>query len=559
MKRRIPPVTVFLLAPLAHGQPIVPERIAYPGDLLPAREAELIDVENAVQSPDGRKVVLRANVLEKSGYNTFGLWYTEIGGEMELVAAQHMEAPGTEPGTEFVSYTYTLRRFVVSSEGRVLFQGQVDGPSVTKTNQYGIWAWQDGVLKKVMRHGDPVPGFPPDIKFGRDPSLARTEATLIGRTDDGEFGYFVDIHGPGITQANDRTIWLTKAGEPRLVLREGDAAPGAGDIFRLLWAPTLGAGGEIAVTGSVTGFSEDGIWYVDTGEVQPLALWGEPAPDLPGISYGELSREPLVSVTGEVLFMAQLRGSGVTVTNDTAVFRGRPGAVELIIREGDPAPGLPGAFLPTFPAAIGPNGDAIVAAGVTSIGSVLWRFPAASSPRLLAMEDDPTPGGSGVHVGWTGAPRVEVSRSGVFVTLPYRDGSSSLNGLFYFPFEGDPFHVLPRGQVIEVQPGIMDAIRVAYQLDRVLETSMQNLDLSVDGIATVGIGFQTLHENGVYQIHIDTCAADCDGSGTLDIFDFLCFQNLFALGDPAADCDGSGVLDIFDFLCFQNAFGAGCP
>ena len=34
---------------------------------------------------------------------------------------------------------------------------------------------------------------------------------------------------------------------------------------------------------------------------------------------------------------------------------------------------------------------------------------------------------------------------------------------------------------------------------------------------------------------------------------------LFAAGDPAADCDGSGGLDFFDFLCFQNAFAAGCP
>jgi len=26
-----------------------------------------------------------------------------------------------------------------------------------------------------------------------------------------------------------------------------------------------------------------------------------------------------------------------------------------------------------------------------------------------------------------------------------------------------------------------------------------------------------------------------------------------------ADCDGNGTLDIFDFLCFQNAFVGGCP
>ena len=54
------------------------------------------------------------------------------------------------------------------------------------------------------------------------------------------------------------------------------------------------------------------------------------------------------------------------------------------------------------------------------------------------------------------------------------------------------------------------------------------------------------------------CYADCDESGELDFFDFLCFQNLFAAMDPAADCDGDGAFPFFDFLCFQNAFAAGC-
>ncbi|MFG0286019.1 MAG: PQQ-dependent sugar dehydrogenase [Phycisphaerales bacterium JB039] len=54
------------------------------------------------------------------------------------------------------------------------------------------------------------------------------------------------------------------------------------------------------------------------------------------------------------------------------------------------------------------------------------------------------------------------------------------------------------------------------------------------------------------------CPADCDEDGALTFFDFLCFQNLFAMGDPGADCDGDGELTFFDFLCFQNAFAAGC-
>ena len=55
------------------------------------------------------------------------------------------------------------------------------------------------------------------------------------------------------------------------------------------------------------------------------------------------------------------------------------------------------------------------------------------------------------------------------------------------------------------------------------------------------------------------CYPDCDGSGGLDFFDFLCFQNEFGAGTAYADCDGNGSLDFFDFLCFQNEFGAGCP
>ena len=55
-----------------------------------------------------------------------------------------------------------------------------------------------------------------------------------------------------------------------------------------------------------------------------------------------------------------------------------------------------------------------------------------------------------------------------------------------------------------------------------------------------------------------TCAADLDGDGTLTLFDFLAFQNLFDAGDTLADFDDDGTLTIFDFLAFQNAFDAGC-
>ena len=55
-----------------------------------------------------------------------------------------------------------------------------------------------------------------------------------------------------------------------------------------------------------------------------------------------------------------------------------------------------------------------------------------------------------------------------------------------------------------------------------------------------------------------TCEPDLDADGTLTIFDFLTFLNLFEDGDTLADFDGDGELTLFDFLAFQTAFDAGC-
>jgi hypothetical protein len=85
----------------------------------------------------------------------------------------------------------------------------------------------------------------------------------------------------------------------------------------------------------------------------------------------------------------------------------------------------------------------------------------------------------------------------------------------------------------------------------------------ISDLATVGPGFPDMHI--IMQVNGDIgecpalCYADCDGNETLDVFDFLCFQDAFVQGDPYADCDGNTVLDVFDFLCFQDAFVVGCP
>ncbi|MCA9279250.1 MAG: PQQ-dependent sugar dehydrogenase [Phycisphaeraceae bacterium] len=62
----------------------------------------------------------------------------------------------------------------------------------------------------------------------------------------------------------------------------------------------------------------------------------------------------------------------------------------------------------------------------------------------------------------------------------------------------------------------------------------------------------------VYKL-VDVCYADCDDSGTLNIFDYICFGNDYAANGMYADCNVDGTLNIFDYICFGNAYAAGCP
>ena len=56
----------------------------------------------------------------------------------------------------------------------------------------------------------------------------------------------------------------------------------------------------------------------------------------------------------------------------------------------------------------------------------------------------------------------------------------------------------------------------------------------------------------------DACPADCDKSGSLNILDFVCFQNEWTAQRDRGDCDGNGQYNILDFVCFQNLYSAGC-
>ncbi|MEQ8316618.1 MAG: S8 family serine peptidase [Phycisphaerales bacterium] len=108
--------------------------------------------------------------------------------------------------------------------------------------------------------------------------------------------------------------------------------------------------------------------------------------------------------------------------------------------------------------------------------------------------------------------------------------------------------------------GLMRSVNRSISPDQVRAIfEATSVDLGAPGFdPTFGYGRIDAFEAVLAAGGAAPCRADMDGDGSLTLFDFLAFQNLFDAGDLAADFDGDGDLTLFDFLAFQNEFDAGC-
>jgi hypothetical protein len=110
------------------------------------------------------------------------------------------------------------------------------------------------------------------------------------------------------------------------------------------------------------------------------------------------------------------------------------------------------------------------------------------------------------------------------------------------------FH--PDSLQVNVHPHGVEHLAVTFTADDGSFRALRRMEFRIHDVPSLAV---------VREPEVTRCFADCDGDGALSFFDFLCFQNDFAAGDPRADCDGDGSLTFFDFLCFQDVFAAGCP
>jgi len=274
----------------------------------------------------------------------------------------------------------------LSNKGTVAFYGQVEGGAGR-----GIWYGLPGDLGIVARDGSPAPGIDGATFEDFDNPILSPGGKIA-------FGGSLNNEGD-VTAANDTGIWTGLPSAPALVAREGMTAPGTDFEFFSLHGL---ASGSITVNDNArvaffahpepTSRLGSAVWIGGAGQLELVAMEDLPAPGTNNDfqSIGDLL---VLNGSGSVAFSGFL--AGANSSEDQARWIGPVGGVELLMREGQVAPGTEGGryVSPNAPV-INAKGNAAFVSAVVGSNTGIW-VGKAESLELLALNGMEAPGTGG--------------------------------------------------------------------------------------------------------------------------------------------------------------------
>lgn len=273
-------------------------------------------------------------------------------GSWQILAREGDIAPGTGGANYSQAFSGMSQQPTgINAAGQVLFQSSLAGAGVVTANNAAWFTGTVGNVQLMLRKGDLAPGGETISALGFISQLnasgqVATEVTLLAGS------------GPvPVTTTNDKALFIYTPGAGiAQVLREGDAAPFPGVFYSNASATwnfntgscTFNAAGELLIhadlLGAVsTGADDRALVKVSTSGQTVVMRRGDAAPGVPGANLDTVNNSSLfLNDSGEIAFQSSLAGGGVTTTNDTGIWAGTPGNLQLVAREGDVAPGSGG-------------------------------------------------------------------------------------------------------------------------------------------------------------------------------------------------------------------------
>ncbi len=181
----------------------------------------------------------------------------------------------------------------------------------------------------------------------------------------------------------DGGLLLHSNGQTTIVAAFGDPAPGGGTFIGAGGA-LINASGQIVFSADVTAPGRPGIFLWSNGSTQLIVRDGDPAP---GGGTFTLSYEYSLNELGEIAF-----GAYTPSREEMMLFLFSQGTVSLLARTGDPAP-RGGAFLTLYHPVINANRQVAFESDLDSLEfGIFLRDPDGSMIEVV-RDGDPAPGG----------------------------------------------------------------------------------------------------------------------------------------------------------------------
>ncbi len=183
----------------------------------------------------------------------------------------------------------------------------------------------------------------------------------------------------------DGAVLRQSNGQTTIVAAFGDPAPGGGTFIDAGGA-LINASGQIVFSANVTAPGRPGIFLWSDGSTQLIVRDGDPAP---GGGTFTLSYEYSLNELGEIAF-----GAFTPSGEEMMLFLFSQGTVSLLARTGDPAP-RGGAFLHLYHPVINANRQVAFESDLDSSEFGIFLRDADGSMIAVVRDGDPAPGGGG--------------------------------------------------------------------------------------------------------------------------------------------------------------------
>ncbi|MHC5003580.1 MAG: DUF7453 family protein, partial [Planctomycetota bacterium] len=274
-----------------------------------------------------------------SSQNDSGIWAGRPD-DITPVARTGETAPGTGRGVMFSQLqTVPSVLLLINEVGQVAFHGRLSGPGVDANNSRGLWAGSPGEMSLLARGGDPAPGAGDDVYFHQQPVIG----FVYNRA--GQVCFLGRLTGASVDVTNERAIWMGDPDDLRLVVREGDPAPGVEQDWRVLSlaVPAINGAGQLAFTAMLEGsgvqsVNRAGLWLGGPDDLSLAIRAGEPAPGAGDDVKFYAFTDPVLNGAGQIAFKALLQGRGINDENGRGIWCGDGTSLGLVARAGDTAP-----------------------------------------------------------------------------------------------------------------------------------------------------------------------------------------------------------------------------